>query len=115
MVAVPAAPNPFFAALMSGVDAPELADLVDRPGWHLDALCRERRDVNFYPERGESTAPAKSVCRDCLVRRDCLADAIEHREDDGVWGGSSAIQRKRARRHGLSFEDVLDALDGRAD
>ena len=113
-VVVVAVPDPFYFALMSGADPPTtLADLLAPPGWHLDALCRERPDVNFYPDRGESTAPAKAVCRDCLVRRECLVDAIEHAEDDGVWGGSSGIQRKRARRHGLSLEDVLDALESR--
>jgi hypothetical protein len=114
MVAVPVAPDPFYVALMVGADAPTaLADLLVRPGWMLDALCREHAEVNFYPDRGESIAPARAVCARCLVRTECLSDAIDHGEDDGVWGGSSGIQRKRARRHGLSLDDVLDALDHR--
>jgi Transcription factor WhiB len=62
----------------------------------------------------DPAAPAGAICARCLVRPECLADAIDRGEDHGVWGGSSGIQRKRARRHGLAVEDVLDALDDRA-
>jgi WhiB family redox-sensing transcriptional regulator len=38
---------------------------------------------------------AKAVCRECPVRDECLAYALDHREHDGVWGGLSARERRR--------------------
>jgi WhiB family redox-sensing transcriptional regulator len=52
----------------------------------------------FYPIRGEATAPAKAVCRDCIVRVDCLEFALDNREKFGVWGGLSERERRRVRR-----------------
>ena len=66
-----------------------------RPAWMRDALCRERTDVSFFPAVGESAEPAKAVCAQCCVRTECLAYAIEHRED-GVWGGTTARTRRSA-------------------
>ena len=69
-----------------------------RPAFFDDALCREPayEGVNFYPELGESTGPAKRVCAGCLVRDECLAFAVEHREI-GVWGGTSDKERRSMR------------------
>src|SRR5262245_51825502 len=69
-----------------------IADLLHRPAWHADALCREYPDVNFFPTRGEDTGPAKTVCATCLVRAECLAatDSLTH----GVWGGTSMVERR---------------------
>ena len=62
-----------------------------------DALCREYPHVNFFPARGESTAPAKAVCSRCLVRSECLGYAVEN-EEHGVWGSTSRQDRERIRR-----------------
>jgi WhiB family redox-sensing transcriptional regulator len=43
-------------------------------------------DLWFSDSPGEVEV-AKRLCRDCPVRHDCLADAIERREAAGVWGG----------------------------
>jgi excisionase family DNA binding protein len=84
LVAVPVAPDPFFAALMAGVDAPTVADLVDRPAFMADALCREHPEVDFFPERGVTLEPARRICARCLVRVDCLDYAMRTVERDGV-------------------------------
>ena len=57
-----------------------------RPDWQKDAACREHPEVNFFPERGESTAPAKAVCSTCLVADECAAYALENGIKDGIWG-----------------------------
>jgi predicted nucleic acid-binding Zn ribbon protein len=64
--------------------------------WWKDALCREHCEVNFYPDRGQSNAPAKAVCRVCLVRRECLVFAMSNRDayDHGVWGGTVPSERR---------------------
>jgi hypothetical protein len=59
-----------------------------------DALCRERPGVNFFPPRGEPAAPAKAVCRQCLVREECLKAAPAEPETAGVWGGTSRLERR---------------------
>jgi WhiB family redox-sensing transcriptional regulator len=87
-------------ALLLGYDPVELTDLVSRPAWMRDALCREYSEVNFFPERGEATGPAKAVCARCLVRSECSnyigameAGAASH----GIWAGTSARQRRSTK------------------
>jgi hypothetical protein len=49
-----------------------LLELLDRPAWQRDALCREYGgDVNFFPGRGESLELARALCAACLVRPEC--------------------------------------------
>lgn len=75
--------------------------LLGRPGWMHDAACREPHPgVSFYPDRGESTEPAKAICARCLVRDDCLAYALETEvawSTWGIWGGESAAGRRRLK------------------
>jgi WhiB family redox-sensing transcriptional regulator len=76
-----------------------LADmLVAVPDWYGDALCAEHPDVDFFPERGQSAAPAVAVCSSCLVRDDCLAWALRRKITVGVWGGKSARERRQISR-----------------
>lgn len=85
-------------AEMKGYDLPSLVDLVVRPAWHDDALCREYPDVSWFPARGTSTGPAKDVCGRCLVRAECLDAALESDEPpQGVWGGTAPEERRRLR------------------
>lgn len=77
-----------------------LASLLRRPSWHGDALCKEFPEVSFFPDRGEDTSQAKSVCRRCCVRAECEAFAMSDPEafSHGIWGGTSGRERKVARR-----------------
>jgi WhiB family transcriptional regulator, redox-sensing transcriptional regulator len=80
-----------------------LLELLSRPAWMADALCRERPEVNWFPERakgvdlGAEIAAARSVCARCLVRDECLAFAVQHKER-GVWGGTSEQERQALRK-----------------
>jgi WhiB family redox-sensing transcriptional regulator len=73
-------------------------DTVEKWTWVADAACRAHPEVNFFPGRGHSTAPAKLVCEGCLVREQCLAYALADRELRGVWGGTSERERRVMRR-----------------
>lgn len=79
---------------------------VEDLSWHDHAACRPENKPNdvslvewvdmFFPNWGESTAAARSYCRDCPVFDDCREAGMG--EKHGVWGGSSERQRRRVRR-----------------
>lgn len=73
--------------------------------WRERALCRKYDPELFYPSSDERSpkgqtdrARAKAICRRCPVAADCLAYALETREDYGVWGGMSESDRRALRR-----------------
>ena len=88
-------------------------DLTALPGpWRFDAACEPRTgDAYFVPARGD-TRPAKITCRSCPVRLDCLAHALEHDEQDGIWGGLTRGERVALARRGLTAADVVLADAG---
>lgn len=65
------------------------------------ARCAETDPEAFFPEKGESSQEAKRVCNSgCPLREFCLRYALENGEEYGIWGGMSAVERKRLlRRH----------------
>lgn len=46
-------------------------------------------------ERSASRAAARRTCARCPVRQRCLDQSISNDEDDGIWGGLDARQRRR--------------------
>ena len=52
----------------------------------------------FFPERGASLKEAQRICGPCSIRQECLSWAVLLPERHGVWGGSSELWRKIARR-----------------
>ena len=85
-------------ALIDGADLEAFAPFARRrPAWWAEAACRGRPEVNFFPEQGQSAAPAKAICAGCPAREACLAFAVEEGCDFGVWGGQGVADRKKAR------------------
>ncbi len=72
------------------------------PSWRDDALCREvdANDHVWFPTRGESTGPAKRICRLCPVQASCLSDALEIPQDRdyGIRAGTTPGKRRKLRR-----------------
>lgn len=71
-----------------------------QPDWYRRAACLGLSDIFDDPAQVES---AKSICRTCPVRLDCLNYALAERETHGVWGGLSerlrtSILRGRPRK-----------------
>jgi WhiB family transcriptional regulator, redox-sensing transcriptional regulator len=85
------------AALLAELAANAAADRSDRR-WQERANCLGVDPDLFFPERGASTREAKSVCRGCEVRLECLEYALGHGEKFGIWGGLSERERRRVRR-----------------
>ncbi|MEZ5321732.1 MAG: WhiB family transcriptional regulator [Microthrixaceae bacterium] len=69
-----------------------------RDGWEKQANCLGIDPDFFFPERGESTREAKTVCKGCEVRGDCLEYALRNSEKFGIWGGMSERERRTIRR-----------------
>jgi hypothetical protein len=80
----------------------------DHPAWHEDAACRDKPQEWFYGDEDRAdkarhhpsltvneVARARDVCNECPVQMQCLEWAIVNREEFGIWGGSTAGQRKR--------------------
>ncbi|MDE0803430.1 MAG: WhiB family transcriptional regulator [Acidimicrobiales bacterium] len=60
--------------------------------------CRGVDPDVFFPDRGESLAPAQAICAECIVSDECLEYALANGERFGVWGGTSERERRRIRR-----------------
>lgn len=80
--------------------------LLERPSWMADAACAGADPAAFFPERGEDTGPALALCARCPVVDECRTYALEQpgRTDHGVWGGTSARERRRLRAGGKAVE-----------
>lgn len=96
---LPSLPVPFnYAAFLRGEAMPTLAELAEqRPAWMRDAACAEHPPAWWFPTRGANTTAARSVCRRCLVRDECLEYALADPELAGVWGGLTERDRQRLR------------------
>ncbi len=67
--------------------------------WIENAACKDMDSNLFFSTRGESTEPAKLICKDCPVKEPCLDYALANNETIGVWGGMSRKRRRiEARR-----------------
>jgi len=48
--------------------------------------------------QGAEQNRAKQVCMSCIVRTECLADALDNRVEFGVWGGMTERERRALLR-----------------
>lgn len=76
----------------------EEPDLLATPSFMDLGACQGLDTEIFFPDRGESLKPAKTVCEQCIVKDECLEFALSHGERFGVWGGTSERERRRIRR-----------------
>jgi WhiB family transcriptional regulator, redox-sensing transcriptional regulator len=78
----------------------ELQILIDfhEMTWADGAPCAETDPEAFFPEMGASSRCAKTVCRRCKARAECLEYAMEHRIPAGIWGALTEHERRDLRR-----------------
>ena len=67
--------------------------------WRLYASCMGLDWTLFFPQRGESVRAAREVCKPCVVKEQCLEDALQRIEPAGVRGGLSARERRTIVRN----------------
>lgn len=64
--------------------------------WFVGAPCGSADPDAWFPE-ATAIEQVQRTCQTCPLRRPCLAVGILGNEH-GIWGGTSRIQRTRARR-----------------
>lgn len=90
--------------------------------WPQWAACLTEDPELFFPAGTTGAAldqieRAKTVCRRCPVKQQCLQWALDHHQDHGVWGGLSEEERRNIRRlhrphsRGAHATDPSDHLD----
>ena len=62
------------------------------------AACANEDQDLFYPRRGQSTEPAKTLCNGCPEKMPCLAYALKRGYQAGVFGATSARERREIIR-----------------
>ena len=76
-------------------------DWLIRPWWMADALCKEYGQLEFVPPPKATPSalePLRAVCRCCGVRGECLDYALDDESLVGVWGGTTAQERRDYRK-----------------
>jgi WhiB family transcriptional regulator, redox-sensing transcriptional regulator len=89
-----------------------LVEVARRLPWMSQAECGRRHPDGtlvhdpdlWHPEMGKPVEPAKAICAGCTVRDECERYAMETRQQFGVWGGLSVMDRRRIRKEGLLDE-----------
>lgn len=82
--------------------------------WRPRAACRHSGPDLFFPvgesgpEAIENQEAAKSVCRGCAVRAECLDFAMVTHQPAGVWGGATEEERRKLGR--ADVEEFLKSL-----
>ncbi len=66
--------------------------------WRQRGACRGLDPDTFYPPSDDEAEEAKAVCASCPVREPCLEFALDTREAEGIWGGTTARERRRLLR-----------------
>ena len=61
--------------------------------WILQANCGETNHNLFFSKYKKEQEQAKSICRSCKVKSDCLQFAIDNECNDGIFGGLTAKER----------------------
>lgn len=62
--------------------------------WRARGVCRQHDPETFFPAPRETSDPALALCRRCDVQGECLAWALEAGDCHGVWGGTTARERR---------------------
>ncbi len=78
--------------------------------WTTRAACREIDPDELFVQGAEQNK-AKTRCFGCVVRTECLADALDNRVEFGVWGGMTERERRallRRRPEVTSWRALLE-------
>jgi len=75
-----------------------LDSIITPESWMKSAMCAQIGGDFWFPEgKGAQGHQAKRICHDCPVTASCLEYAMRTNQTEGIWGGTSPIQRERMR------------------
>jgi WhiB family redox-sensing transcriptional regulator len=77
--------------------------------WTALAACRDIDPDELFVQ-GAAQNRAKTRCFGCVVRTECLADALDNRVEFGVWGGMTERERRALLRRRPDVESWRDLL-----
>ena len=71
--------------------------------WMANAACRDTDPDLFFPNGTTGLAAdqienAKAICRGCIAQLACLEYALNTREENGIWGGTTEEERRKILR-----------------
>jgi len=77
--------------------------------WAASAACKGEQPDHLFV-RGAEQNKAKTLCAGCPVRTECLAEALDHQIEWGVWGGMTERERRALlrRKPAASWRAVLE-------
>lgn len=78
--------------------------------WMAQGACVSRDPDELFVE-GAAQRQARIICMTCVVRTECLADALDNRVQFGVWGGMTERERRallKRRPEVKSWRDLLE-------
>lgn len=75
-------------------DRPPRPTVVDDPRAH----CRDVDNPDDLFPSGKAQKVTTQVCAGCLLRVQCLTEAMEREIDHGVWGGLTVRERRALRK-----------------
>jgi WhiB family redox-sensing transcriptional regulator len=78
-------------------DLTTIAELFGRPQWQRYGACRGEDSEAFIPSRGGTLAVARQMCARCTVRQECFDFALADVDLVGMWGGTTAPERRQIR------------------
>ncbi|MGR3875709.1 WhiB family transcriptional regulator (plasmid) [Streptomyces graminifolii] len=84
---------------------PLLQEAVQPEDWHHRSACRGIDSDLFFPigegtQAQLQTKEARSYCRRCPVKTECLQSALDNDDQVGIWGGLTEKQRRALKRRG---------------
>ena len=98
---------------------PTVGPAIDDATWRADAACQGESAVYFFapnhferkPEKDLREGRARSLCRGCVVRVQCLEYSFAVGETHGIWGGLNELERRRlARRRAAEVAASTDQV-----
>lgn len=73
-----------------------IADVLGPGEWRKQAACRDADPDWFFPQRAsKDVAKARKLCASCPVQEQCFEYAQDAPEEQGIWAGHSATNRRR--------------------
>jgi len=82
---------------LAGANSNTRAVTSEDRAWVRNALCRNADPDELFV-RGAAQRKAATICRNCPVKRECGADALDNKVEYGIWGGLTERQRRTLLR-----------------